>query len=295
MIFKTTNEISVKLGKMTLFRINHHRFLTLSMPGLSIEFSWALPKKILGTFTAVRLLAIINRLDPNGVRFTVRKDGFYSVTDVDNNIFTLPVPPSFSHIADFRRGYIRDIKKKYSYRGFVEVETNDIVVDCGAHIGGFSKAYQSFAKVILAFEPSPRNFSCLLENVNKQSVIVHKCALSNNEEKMKLFLSGNATDDSFLTPDLDATGEFVEVPVVRLDDYILRNYSMSSIDFLKLEAEGYEPEVLLGCSKIKIRKIAADISPERDGKSPVKELMGILGDKYIFKIEPGVLFARLIE
>jgi hypothetical protein len=44
------------------------------------------------------------------------------------------------------------------------------------------------------------------------------------------------------------------------------------IDFLKVEAEGSEIEVLQGIGNVDVRKIAVDCSPERNQESPAEKI-----------------------
>lgn len=56
------------------------------------------------------------------------------------------------------------------------------------------------------------------------------------------------------------------VRTVHLDDF-LTNIGVSELDLLKVEAEGFEPEVLQGAERIlhKIRFVSVDCGPERMG------------------------------
>lgn len=51
---------------------------------------------------------------------------------------------------------------------------------------------------------------------------------------------------------------------------------VEKIDFLKIDAEGAEPEVLEGTPLCRVKKVAVDCSPERFGKTTVFEVLKIL-------------------
>jgi len=79
-----------------------------------------------------------------------------------------------------------------------------------------------------------------------------------------------------------------------LDDFI-REIDISQIDFLKIDAEGAEPEVLKGSNKLRISKLAIDAGNERNGESTVEEVSNILKNRgYEIKVDNGVVFARSI-
>ena len=80
---------------------------------------------------------------------------------------------------------------------------------------------------------------------------------------------------------------------MRIDDYV-RMENVDRIDFVKVEAEGVEVEVFEGLGELKARKLAIDVSPERNGLSPAEDFWNILRDLgYEIQQRRNVLFARL--
>jgi hypothetical protein len=69
----------------------------------------------------------------------------------------------------------------------------------------------------------------------------------------------------------------MRVKAITLDD-LISEYGISGVDFIKLEAEGWEPEVLLGARfSLKIcKRIAVDAGPERGSSNTVVEVADIL-------------------
>ena len=98
-----------------------------------------------------------------------------------------------------------------------------------------------------------------------------------------------------LAPDNGETLGKVEISITRLDDYCRAN-GIDVIDFLKIEAEGVEPEVFAGLGSVTARKIAIDVSEERNGQSPAPEFWETLPKMgYELKQRGHVLFARLVS
>ena len=64
----------------------------------------------------------------------------------------------------------------------------------------------------------------------------------------------------------------------RGDEIIKDYFGAEKIDLLKIEAEGFEPEVLIGFNSFfkKIKYIALDCGPERGGSTTYTECAGIL-------------------
>ena len=137
----------------------------------------------------------------------------------------------------------------------------DIVVDCGANIGELSVYFKSKKIPIdyIGIEPAPQEYKCLEENA--ENYTTYNVGLWKEDgQQLEFFVSSEGADSSFITPS-SPIDRIVKIPARRLDG-LLPN---KQIKLLELEAEGAEPEVLMGCEKIldNIEYISADLSPER--------------------------------
>lgn len=166
----------------------------------------------------------------------------------------------------------------YNYRGFVEVEKGDIVCDIGAHIGEFALLISNLASKIICFEPDPQNIRFFKRNTaHLKNLTLIKNPLW-NENTIVEFILGDQTDDSsIINIDSERERGRLRLQANRLDS-LFSKFNIEKIDFLKLDAEGAEPEVLEGAEGIfsKIMKIAVDCSPERDGQSTTDAVLKIL-------------------
>lgn len=125
-----------------------------------------------------------------------------------------------------------------------------VAIDGGAHVGSwtFHLLKRGFNSV-MAFEPSPDTFECLLENVKEwrfehmtdpaqQFIGLHRCALGQDNRKMGMKddtkYSGGNTGGRFLKGDGDIAVRPLDV------------YHWNDVDFIKLDLEGYEPFALKG-------------------------------------------------
>jgi len=137
---------------------------------------------------------------------------------------------------------------------------NDLVVDCGANFGDlyFAIKQMNIDVNYLGFEPSPSEFQCLQYNVTQGSL--NQVALWFEEDKLDFYVNSDFADSSLIEP--SKYHEKITVDCKRLDSIIDSN---TQIKLLKLEAEGAEPEILLGCSTIlaNIHFISADLGFER--------------------------------
>ena len=157
---------------------------------------------------------------------------------------------------------------KYSYnKANISIKKGDIVIEVGANIGEFSIPAASLASKIVCIEPDPIPFNCLKMNlINFKNVFLFNLACSDLTGKIDFYLSSKGADSSMIKP--DSYEKKVTLDSKPLDR-ILEELKIDKIDFLKIEAEGAEPEVLKGASKTltMTKKIAVDCSPEREGTS----------------------------
>ncbi len=224
--------------------------------------------------------------------FELRKDTLVAKQLSEEIVFPRPLPMvKFSHILS---GYRTWLEHKYALPGFVSVEQDDIVVDCGAYVGGFSLSAVERAQELHAFEPEPRNFACLSANIGKHpNAFLNELGAYSSTQTMTLNISASSVEHSLLTPDDGASIAQREIQVIALSDYCAQR-SVQRIDFLKLEAEGVELEIFEGLGDIRPRKLAIDVSPEREGQSPAEEFKVLLAPLgYEFRQRANVLFARL--
>lgn len=134
----------------------------------------------------------------------------------------------------------------------------DVFVDCGANIGDL-KLWFDFNNIkieYIGFEPSPIEFKCLSHNAESSEVFNY--ALWNEKKALEFYLSSQEANSSIIKP--PSFDQKIKIQARRLEDFINKK-----IKCLKLEAEGAEPEVLMGLgSKLNlIEFISADLSNER--------------------------------
>lgn len=144
---------------------------------------------------------------------------------------------------------------------------DDVVIDCGANYGDLYLKLSNLIKPenYIALEPNPKDCDILKLNVSNKSNIINK-GLGNTNEILPFYISEIEADSSFIKPKYFT--EIINVPVIRLDK-LIQDLKIDKIKLLKIEAEGYEPEILEGLSdKIQICEyIAIDGGYERGEKN----------------------------
>ena len=241
-------------------------------------------QRIYGWFTMLVPGLVKTRFEPRGEVVIVHQDG----REIG---FPNPMPLiKYQHVSF---GYVAHLKNKYSLEGFVEVEPDDIVVDCGAFAGGFSIGAAKLARSLHLFEPSPQNAEVIRLNLADHSnAYVNECGLYDEDKIMILNVSSSAVEHSFLDPDDGDLVDTLSIPVQRLDTYFAA--AGCAPDFVKIEAEGVEVEVLSGLGDLRPRKLAIDASPERNAQSPIEEMTASLESMgYTCRRRNYMLFALL--
>lgn len=152
------------------------------------------------------------------------------------------------------------------------LEPGDIVADCGANIG-FTSAF--FARCVgpagrvYAFEPVPRNARAAARSAELNDIrnlVVVNAAVGSTRGAVTVSTGfGNAV--------VDPAGGDLRVPVVTLDD----QFGGRKPDFVKIDVEGYELQVLRGAGTLLSSrpKLAIEIHCSALAR-PVEEVAAIL-------------------
>jgi FkbM family methyltransferase len=159
-----------------------------------------------------------------------------------------------------------------------QIKKEDVVVDIGAHIGIFSIYASTVAAKVYSFEPFPENYHFFEENIESNDItnveLIRK-AINSKKGKMRLILDDFHTHS--LVKGSASTGNFIEVETITLEDFI-KEQKIEKIDFLKMDCEGSEYEILKNCPESvlnKIEKISMEyhhIDDEKNG-NVMKEIL----------------------
>lgn len=185
--------------------------------------------------------------------------------------------------------------KKYT-KGKATILKTDTVIDCGAFVGAFSiAAFKKGVKRVYSIEPSSSNFKCVNLNINhynaREIIKPYNIGLGNSNTYLDLNISTEGCEHSFLKCDRGSTNKTEKVEVQTLERFISDHNIDSSNLYLKVEAEGFEPEIVTGLKDCQPRVIAVDITPERNGKSPTAQIETALKSKYNIQYSSRCLFA----
>lgn len=149
-------------------------------------------------------------------------------------------------VRDFHEVFIKE-----SYEKRCSIEKGKTVVDVGAHVGFFTlKAARTVEErgSVIAIEPEPENANLLRENVNRNNlsnVEIQEIVAGDEKGKTKLYEAPRSAWHSTVKP----TVEYIEVNMNTLDN-IISKLKISNPDFVKIDVEGAELEVLKGAENM---------------------------------------------
>jgi FkbM family methyltransferase len=203
---------------------------------------------------------------------------------------------------------------KYGYKAYCPINKNDlinmtiredeiierftpkeggVVIDIGAHIGRYTiigaKRVGTNGKVV-AIEANPSNFEMLNRNIKLNqltNIISLNNAVYSKETKIKLYLPGEELGhtiyNTVMSDRAKNEDKFVEVSANTLD-YFLQLKEITDVNWIKIDVEGAEFEVLKGATNVlsKSKDIALLIEVHGpDNYRPILEFLRL----YNFKIE----------
>jgi FkbM family methyltransferase len=157
----------------------------------------------------------------------------------------------------------REILFDRVYTRYFDVQRGDVVLDIGAHIGLFSLyAHAKGASQVFAFEPNPMNFEALTNNVllnNARNIHAFRIAVLPGFHSTTFHIpSGKSKDRSSAFEIVKESHNDILVDCISLDEFIGQN-KLSRIDFLKLDAEGSEYDILAKTKSLDIvEKVALE-------------------------------------
>jgi FkbM family methyltransferase len=159
-----------------------------------------------------------------------------------------------------------------------DLSGDKVVLDVGANIGEFSLALlrENSTRRIYCFEPDPVVVPALELNLRQaRNAQVIQVALGEEERETTLFMSSADADSSLIRP--ERIQQEIKVQQRRLD-VLCSQQDIYRIALLKIDAEGFEPEVLRGAQTIlrSVDHVAVDAGPERLGASTWREVTEIL-------------------
>jgi len=187
-------------------------------------------------------------------------------------------------------------------RALSHVENWGFAIDIGANIGLWSKDLSNYFDKLVCFEPNPNCINYLEKNIRNQTTTIYSFALGSKEENKNLFIhpvnsgASSFVDNTKVGIDKDSRpvyGSFPkETQKINVNIKKLDSFNFKKIDFIKIDVQGYEFEVLKG-AEITLSTNNATICIEEDSPKDSKtisyleslnyKLIDIINKEHIFK------------
>jgi FkbM family methyltransferase len=175
-----------------------------------------------------------------------------------------------------------------------------LIIDCGANRGQYAsliiQVFQNTPFHLICFEPSSETFKSLQDSIDIDKLLVKDIHFENQALGKTIGTATLFSDQpvskyaSLQRLDLGYTGRIMdieeEIQITTLDQFMLER-SISKVDFLKLDVEGLEFEILLG-AKNALNKGLIGIIQFEFGKTNIdtrtffKDFYNLMIDKYKF-------------
>jgi FkbM family methyltransferase len=164
----------------------------------------------------------------------------------------ISVPTVDTHFPDMiRRGPLVDGKGTYQLNKFEAalpfLKHKRVAIDVGAHVGLWTRVMAPHFDQVHAFEPVTEHVYCFADNVRPCDNVVLRAdcivGAESGGHAQIVRVAGNSGNAHVGTPARGAEG--VALPIRALDDLLAADLA---VDFVKIDVEGYELEVVRGAS-----------------------------------------------
>jgi FkbM family methyltransferase len=131
----------------------------------------------------------------------------------------------------------------------VSTEEQDVFVDIGSHIGKYAIAVANTVGkegLVIALEPHPETFKVLQKNIklnHLENVVALNLAAWKDSATLKFYIGSTPSEFSVNRSLFDKS---INVQAKRIDELLLRELKLRRVDWIKIDVEKAELEVLQG-------------------------------------------------
>ena len=145
-------------------------------------------------------------------------------------------------------------------------------IDVGSHVGFWSKDFTELFEYTYAFDPIPQVRECYVKNITNSNYTLYPYGLGKEEKTIKVSYYPEETGNTHANEQGN-----LEINVKTLD-----SFDLNFIDYIKIDAEGYEIEVVEGAKNL-IEKCKPFIHIEAKKKVMIKQNITMNAIEELFK------------
>lgn len=168
----------------------------------------------------------------------------------DCGYMTMAEPVVEAHVADPAMNLIEDKLLVEVLRGIPSIDNvrQRVMVDVGAYFGDTAKPFLAMGWRVIAIEPDPSKHERLRSTAGEPQLTMLTCAVgdeASSGQTLSFFTSPESPGIASLVPFRDSHTIAAKVEVRTLAD-VLTEQGVSRVDYLKIDAEGFDYQVLKG-------------------------------------------------
>lgn len=130
---------------------------------------------------------------------------------------------------------------------------SEAILDIGANIGCTALLFADLSKQVYAFEPSQTTFSLLKQNVlnsGLKNISLRNMGIGAESGEYPLTFNPSNRSGGFVSNQTQASaGHVTETIIIRQLDEVIQSLDVAKIDFIKIDVEGFEGQVLQGATQ----------------------------------------------
>jgi FkbM family methyltransferase len=232
-------KLLLSLACLTLIGVIFSRTTTGQLLVVAVQGNTQCPfAKTMGSMDSVKAIRASTERIRKANRL-LREDGDLQLWDTPRGRFWMP-----RSSAAMEPLVLAEQENEIYGKGPRAVQAGDVVLDCGADIGTFTRtALGHGAATVVAIEPSPEKEPCLRRNFEQEiaagRVIVVTKGVWNQDGTLRLY------DDTGSVVDRRGTGRGVDIQLTTIDE-LVADLKLPRVDFIKMDIEGAEKQALAG-------------------------------------------------
>jgi len=201
-------------------------------------------------------------------------------------LYSYWLPDNESHFSKFiernaRAGCPPEYQEPVRTRALGYVKNKNISIDIGANFGLWS---QSLEKAFIKnFAIEPIDLHCEYLKLNAPHTVIHQTALGEKEGTITM----KRDTDNYGKTRVDSSGETI-VPIKRLDDL-----NLPTADFIKIDVEGFEYNVLLGGEQYIKTSYPVLVVEQEDKNNPATELLHSWGYQVVDSVKHDYIYKKI--